>query len=279
MGPSVAKNREQDLHASIDEAISAVAKARKAVASNKSKQVTSAEERDLIKTVASFWFRNIRLAVYSHGNGAELAAVDEPFKRLLDCTAKATTRTSYVDLLKTARKMLLKLRESLPAVPSSLSPMNPTSDNPPNFSSLASDQRMQSIMERRWAECVTCINNGAFLAAAVMMGGLLESLFISRQNQLTDKSSLIKAKRAPQSKGKTLPLQEWTLNHYIEVGNELGWIGDAAKRVGIVLRDYRNFIHPQTEYAQQVVLTEQDARVMWDVTKSLTRELLSGASP
>lgn len=134
---------------------------------------------------------------------------------------------------------------------------------------------MQAIMERRWNECVLCLNGGAYLAAVVMMGGLLESLFVSRQNRLVDKTQLIRAMRAPQHKGKTLPLQEWTLNHYIEVGNELGWIGEAAKRVGAVLRDYRNYIHPQAEYAQPVTLGEQDARLIWDVTKSLTRQLLT----
>ena len=265
-----------DLHAHIDDAISAVARARKVIGGGSSKQVTSAEDRDHMRTVAQVWFQKIRPVVQSSAEAAALEAVDAPLKRVFDSTAKAAARSTYESCLKTGRAALLKLRESLPAVAKPAAPIQPTTDVPPSFAPLASDPRMQQIMERRWAECVCCLQAGANLAAVVMMGGLLESLLVSKQNRLTDKSPLIKAARAPQFKGKTLPLQEWTLNHYIEVGNELGWIGDAAKRVGVVLRDYRNFIHPQAEYTQQVVLVEQDARLMWDVSKSLTRELLSG---
>jgi hypothetical protein len=263
-----------DLHAHIDDAINAVARARKVIGNGDSKQVQSAEERDHMKTVAQVWFRKIRPVVADAAEAATLGAVDSPLKKILDSTAKAAARSTYESCLKTGRKALLKLRESLPAVAPATAPIKPSTDAAPNFSPLASDVRMQQILERRWAECVTCLQAGAFLAAVVMMGGLLESLFVSKQNGLTDKTPLIKAARAPQNKGKTLPLQEWTLNHYIEVGNELGWIGEAAKRVGVVLRDYRNFIHPQAEYAHPVMLTEQDARLMWDVAKSLARQLL-----
>lgn len=265
-----------DLHREVDDAISAVARARKVIARSSSKQVQSAEERDNMRTVAQVWFQKIRPIVEPFADGDVLEAVDAPLKRVFDSTAKSAARSTYATSLKGARKALLRLRESLPAVPTALPPIQPTTDAPPGFAPLASDPRMQSIMERRWLECVHCLGCGANLAAVVMMGGLLESLFVSKQNRLADKSPLLRARRAPQHKGKTLPLQDWTLNHYIEVGNELGWIGDAAKRVGVVLRDYRNFIHPQAEYAQQVTLGDQDARLMWDVTKSLTRELLSG---
>jgi hypothetical protein len=266
-----------DLHSRIDDTINAVARARKVVAAGKSVQVSSAEERDLMKTVASLWYQKHRPEMVASADTTVLAAVDAPLKRVFDSAAKSAARTTYVASLKAARKALLKLRDSLPASPVVPAPILATTDAPPSFAPLASDQRMQQIMERRWAECVACLRGGAYLAAVVMMGGLLESLFVSKQNRLTDKTLLIKAIRAPQFKGKTLPLQEWTLNHYIEVGNELGWIGEAAKRVSVVLRDYRNFVHPQAEYAQQINLVEQDARLLWDIAKNLTRELL--ASP
>jgi len=227
-----------------------------------------------MKTVASLWFQKHRLAIVASADSSVLATVDAPLKRVFDSAAKSASRLTYVTSLKAARKALLKLRESLPAAPAAPVPLAPTTDAPPSFAPLASDPRMQQIMERRWAECVACLQGGAYLASVVMMGGLVESLFVSKQNRLTDKAPLINAARAPRFKGKTLPLQDWTLNHYIEVGNELGWIGETAKRVGVVLRDYRNFVHPQAEYAQQVNLVEQDARLLWDIAKSLTRELL-----
>ncbi len=155
-----------------------------------------------------------------------------------------------------------------------VTPPEVASDTPPDFTPLISDLQMQQISVRRWRECVICLANGAPLAAVVMMGGLLESLFVSRQKELPDKRLLIDAARAPESHGKKVPLQKWTLNDYIEVGNEIGWIGNAAKRVSSVLRDYRNVIHPEVEHAKAAGVELADARLLWAVTKSLILELL-----
>jgi hypothetical protein len=109
-----------------------------------------------------------------------------------------------------------------------------------------------------------------------MMGGLLEALFVSRANQLVDKSSLFRAKAAPidAKTRKALDLRQWTLAPYIDVGHELKWISHSAKDVGAILRDYRNYVHPEKERAHGIVLTLDDARMLWEVTKSLSRELL-----
>jgi hypothetical protein len=108
-----------------------------------------------------------------------------------------------------------------------------------------------------------------------MMGGLLEGLFLTRLNRMTNKAPAFKAKSAPRDKGnRTLPLKEWTLQHYIGVAHELGWITQSAKDVGVVLRDYRNFIHPQKEYSHGVTITRDDTLVLWTVFKSIVVQLL-----
>jgi hypothetical protein len=262
-----------DLHTLCDEFLAIVAKVRKAVKKGKSVQVTSLEERDLLKSTAGSWFNSFRTQLQS-GSESALGAVDEALRRVINATAKSSARTTYLSALNDLRESLLTLRESLPTVaPQAV--IQATTDDAPNFAPLASDLRMQSIMERRWRECVACLGGGANLAAVVMMGGLLESLFVSKQNRMPDKSALLSAARRPQKQGKTVPLQDWTLNNYIEVGNELGWIGDAAKRISVVVRDYRNFVHPHAEYTQQASLSQQDARLTWDVTKAVVRELLT----
>ncbi|MBL8230659.1 MAG: hypothetical protein JNL98_19360 [Bryobacterales bacterium] len=64
------------------------------------------------------------------------------------------------------------------------------------------------------------------------------------------------------------------LKSYIDVAHELSWISTSAKDVGVVLRDYRNYVHPQKEYSHGIVLTPEDARVLWDVAKTIVRQLL-----
>jgi hypothetical protein len=118
---------------------------------------------------------------------------------------------------------------------------------------------------------------GASLAATVMMGGLLEALFVARANLMPNKGPLFRAKTTPID-GKTkkpLALTEWTLRPYIDVGAELGWISSSGKDVAAILRDYRNYVHPEKERAHGINLNEHDSGMFWGVTKNLTHQLLS----
>jgi len=52
--------------------------------------------------------------------------------------------------------------------------------------------------------------------------------------------------------GKALQLKEWGLRNYLDVAYELGWITRTTKDVGEVMRDYRNYIHPQKELSTEL---------------------------
>src|SRR5690349_21206281 len=97
---------------------------------------------------------------------------------------------------------------------------------------------MLSILERRWKETLACKRAGADLAATVMLGGLLEALFLARINRMSTQKAVFTAAAAPKDHktGNTRPLKEWGLKDYLDVANELGWIRQSAKDVGEVLR-------------------------------------------
>lgn len=113
-----------------------------------------------------------------------------------------------------------------------------------------------------------------------MMGGLLEALFVSRANKMSDLKPLLTATSAPRDKatGKTTNYQEWMLDSYIKVGCELNWITVSAKDVADKLKEYRNFIHPAKELRYGVTLGINDSSMFWQVTKALARQLLQSAS-
>lgn len=64
------------------------------------------------------------------------------------------------------------------------------------------------------------------------------------------------------------------LKNFIDVAHELGWISNSAKDVGAVLGEYRNYIHPQKELSHGIVLTNEDAAIVWGVAKSISSQLL-----
>jgi hypothetical protein len=155
-------------------------------------------------------------------------------------------------------------------------PASPTVEPPPAFSALTSDTTMQAILVRRWTEVQTCITAGANLAATVMMGGLLETLLLARINIVTNKAPIFTAKNAPKDKaGKTLGLADWKLLAMVEVAHEVRWITKSAKDVGNVLRDFRNYIHPHKEHTDRVEITPDDARMFWEVCKTVSRQILA----
>jgi hypothetical protein len=267
-----------DALGAIESAITEVTKARAAIKKSRSKQVSAENEIDRIKSLAFAWFETHRPNVATHGSQPDLSNVDLCYRTIMDATGRRTTRASYSSSLLAARRSLLELR-SFVATHLHVSPPStaaPTLDIVPNFAPLAFDPRMQRILQRRWDEVQRCIAVKANLAATVMMGGLLESLLLARINVSPNKAAIFKAKGAPRDKkGKVVPLPEWKLIHMVEVGHELSWMTKSAKDVGNVLRDFRNYIHPHKEHTDGVLIGDEDARMFWEVTKSISRHVLN----
>lgn len=263
----------QDLHNHIEGAIAELDRARKLLGKIRVPQIRNAEQRDFLKSTALSWFRTRRTPLASVLSPEVLVAVDDPYRVILNATDRNSTKSTYVSAIGRAKAALLDARnDALVAAPTPR-----TGDTAPAFAPLAADPQMQAILTRRWEECTRCLQANAPLAATVMMGGLLEALFVSRANKLADKSSLFRSKAAPidPKTKKPLDLRQWTLAPYIDVGHDLGWISRSAKDVAVILRDYRNYVHPEKERAHGVMLSADDAAMLWEMTKTLSKELLA----
>jgi hypothetical protein len=262
-----------DAHESADQAIRELDRLRRAIRGGRNAQVRNAEEREQVKATALAWFHGHRPDIASHMNEGGLDEIDQGYRRLIENSERAVSRRTYETVFSTLRRQLGVTRGEL-LVPRQQTQAS-TTDTPPDFSGLVAAPEMRNVLERRWTECVTCISAEAPLAATVMMGGLLEGLLLAKVNTHSDQSKIFKATTAPRNRaGQTLPLRDWTLKDYLDVAQELGWISRSARDVGAVLRDYRNYVHPQKELSHGIVLSKQDAMIWWEVAKSIARELL-----
>lgn len=262
-----------DPYAELDDLIREIDKAHNLLKKIKTSQVRNGEHRDFLRATALSWFQRRRATLAQDMPTDAVQPIDVPYRTILNATEKDSSKNTYVSAVKSAKKMLVEARTHA-LIPG---PTVRTADSTPNFASLASDQTMQNILQRRWDECKRCIDAGAPLAATVMMGGLLEALLVARANMLSDKSKLFKASATPidPKTKKPLELRQWMLGLYIDVGHELKWLSNSAKNVAVILRDYRNYIHPEKERSHGVTLSPDDAVMFWEVTKTLSRELLS----
>ncbi len=261
------------VYEAIDAAIHEADAARKRVIKIKSNQVRGVDEIATLKATAQTWFHTHRPVVTTGAQNADLAIVDACFTIVLDAAAKYAAKATYLNALKNAKAGLIEVRKVLLVAP--VLAAN-TDDLVPDFSALVGNREMRDILARRWNECAKCVNAGAHLAAIVMMGGLLEALFVARANKMPDKSALISATNAPKDKStsKTINYQDWMLDSYIKVGSELNWITESAKDVADKLKEYRNFVHPAKELRYGITLGLNDSSMFWQVTKALARQLL-----
>lgn len=265
----------------LDAAIQEVASARTRVTKIKSKQVRGVDEVASLKSTANAWFKSHRPTAAQAVGTTNISAIDAQYQIVLDSAEKHAAKQTYLDALKAAKDLLVAARGSVLTAPVARV-SSPTDDLPPDFSPLVGNQDMKNILTQRWHECCKCVTADAHLAAIVMMGGLLEALFVARANKMPDKKPLVNAAAAPKDRatGKVQNYQDWMLDSYIKVAHELKWITESAKDVADILKEYRNYIHPEKERRHGVVLALNDSSMFWQVTKALTRQLLlSAANP
>jgi hypothetical protein len=258
----------------IQEAADSVDRLLRLLKKSNNTQVKSREELQIIKATSLAWFNNYK-GNLRIGEPGLAKAVEIEYSSLFEYASRATSRRRYKDVLKKLKNALITLQAQV-----LLSPLTGGKTfTKPDFSPLAPNTQMQNILENRWEEITKCLECEAPLAATIMMGGLLEALFLAQINRIQDKSPIFRTKAAPKDHktGKVLSLNEWTLNSYIDVGAELKWITKPTKEVGIVLRNYRNFIHPERELSTGVTLIPEDARMFWSVFTQLAQQIIQKA--
>jgi hypothetical protein len=270
--------------AEIGAAIEEVTKGRQSIMRRKSKQVTSADEIDRIKSIAFAWFQTHRRRLSSRPSCPDLGTVDSAYQTVMEATGRHAARTTYSKALRTAQTALIALRSYVATapLPTALPDKAQATDDVPHFATLVADTQMQAILNRRWNEVQQCCGATAYMAATVMMGGLLESLLLARINASPNKAAVFTAQHAPRAKsGTVLMLNDWKLVHMVEVAYELGWITKCAKDLGHVLREFRNYIHPHKEHTDGIQISSDDASMFWEVSKSISRQVLGsvGKSP
>ena len=262
-----------DMLTAVDAAIDEASKALAMLGKKNTAQIGRTEEHAYLKAVCLSWLKTHRADIAVSYNGTELAPIDSVYQSLLEANEGRPSRRRTCDQLKSAKKQLISLRSKLLVFDPTVGSHD---DKPPPFGRLAPDVEMQAILVRRWDETILCINGGAYLAATVMMGGLLEALLLARVNLESNKAPIFTATAAPKDKktGAALRLNEWGLKDYIDVAHELKWISKSAKDIGDVLRDWRNYIHPHKEHSHKVTLSREDM-ILWGMAKSIANQVIA----
>lgn len=135
------------------------------------------------------------------------------------------------------------------------------------------DSSITQILNSRLQEINKNINSGAALSVIIMCGSVLEGILLgvatSRMKEFNMSTSSPKNKIS----AKVLPFHEWSLSNFIDVSNNLGFIGLDVKKYSHTLRDFRNYIHPYEQMSSRFDPDIETAKISWQVLKAAIFDL------
>ena len=177
---------------------------------------------------------------------------------------KANVSTEQIkSLLERIRKQARrKLHDALPRMPT-----RKTSYPAPNFAMLVSGIDLVRVLSNRWTEANLTFESGAYLATIILLGSILEGVLLDKIEQNPAQAS--GSPKSPKDKsGKPLAFKDWKLQNLIEVCHDCGWLKKEYKDFSHVVRDYRNFIHPNKERQEGITFNEPICKVIWEVVSA-----------
>lgn len=145
--------------------------------------------------------------------------------------------------------------------------------NVPNFARFINDEQLVTSLRARWEEAYRCMTAGAYLAAVILLGSVLEGALlhtIKNNPKEANQSSKCPLNRKD---GKPKHPHEWTLNEYIDVAHDCGWIQGDRHRFSHALRESRNLIHPRVELSLKEWPDENSCRICWQVVQAAIDDL------
>lgn len=143
-----------------------------------------------------------------------------------------------------------------------------------HFSKLGFDADFQDNLEHRWSEMETCAFGGAYLAAVIMLGSILEGALLAKLKG--NIQAAMTSKKAPRDKsGSARPIDDWTLADYIAVSTELGFVPKSVEKHSHELRDTRNLVHPRKQVSEQITVDESLYRISREIAETVLDALSS----
>ncbi len=147
------------------------------------------------------------------------------------------------------------------------------------LAALIRDKATLTMLVRRLAETRICEANGAYTFAIIGIGSLVEGILFAI---LLDRDEEFRAGRALGRDRKPVRLDSASLDFLINRANKMGFLQFDATKFMHNVRDFRNFIHPRKDLAEQPGFDRDSVMLCWGPVRALLNDLeekLVGLSP
>lgn len=144
---------------------------------------------------------------------------------------------------------------------------------PPDFLNLRLEAGLGETLSDRWDETQKCLDGGAYLAATILMGSLLEGILLAVLLEYPKEANTSKAAPKDPKTGKVKRFANWCLSDMINVSHELGWLDLDVKKFSHSLREFRNLIHPYEQRVQKTFPDRDTCGISWLVVQAATNDV------
>lgn len=142
-----------------------------------------------------------------------------------------------------------------------------------NISKLPIESCLHPIIETRMKEIDKCIENQVPLGCIFLCGSVLEGLLSAIAMKSPAEFNSAKASPKEKDSCKVKSFDKWTLENYIAVAYELGYIKEDVKRFSHEVQNFRNYIHPYQQYSQKFNPTIDTAQLCAHVVKMAINQI------
>lgn len=141
-----------------------------------------------------------------------------------------------------------------------------------NIKNLSLDFGLEKVLEHRMLEIDKCLGIGAYMSAIILCGSVLECLLLSYM--LKNPKQFNTYNQSPKDKtGKVKPFQDWKLSEMIDVSGGIELLSQDTKKFSHELKNFRNYIHPMEQLANNFKPDDQTAKVAFQVLKMAILDL------
>lgn len=144
------------------------------------------------------------------------------------------------------------------------------------ISALLEDDRTARVLNRRVVETRICERGGAHTMAIISIGSVVEGLLLAL---LTERDADARDHRFVGRDGQVIRNKQPTLEMLIDTAYARGWIQLDAKTFMHQVRDFRNYIHPRKEFADEPDFDADSVRLCWTPVQSMLNDLESRLRP
>lgn len=140
-----------------------------------------------------------------------------------------------------------------------------------NLEALPPELTAGQVIADRMGEIDRALDAYAPLAVIFLVGSTVEGLL--SEVAMGHRTEFLTSPAAPMLKGKTKPLDQWSLSELIAVARACGVVSEDVAKHADQVRNFRNYIHPRQQLKEGFTPRIETARIAQQVLKGVLADL------